>query len=215
MITTHTRLTGSMLATLPFVAPVAYGASLCPNERCASRRPDRTWAWAVAHGTKSLLAGMLVLVAAACGASDRELQSGDGGGSGGGMASDASNCPGVVVEEQCAYMPDTKFVERLAAVSSCESLGAGWELCPPLVLCQPATYSYLTTAGCDCGGGAEFCGRKHGVATVYYNLYIHTTDATGPYGVRHTTIPNCVGEDSCGSSTNYTTGAPLCCREHP
>jgi hypothetical protein len=120
---------------------------------------------------------------------------------------DAGGCPGTIVNGTCVYLADKTGMSESAALTVCQALGTGWNLCSPTVLCDPTTLTYLGVVGCDCNGGnaACACGTTN-------NLYVHV-NGTSPYYVRTPFVPNCNwGSLQCTNSVSESCGAALCCQ---
>jgi hypothetical protein len=100
----------------------------------------------------------------------------------------------------------TTYASNTAAQAQCQSLGAGWDLCSPAMLCEPLTITYLGGAGCDCSSSATCaCGSAA-------NLYLHVTGTGSPYYVRDAQIPNCISGSSCTTSVSESCGVATCCK---
>ncbi|HMR06745.1 MAG TPA: hypothetical protein PKA88_13240, partial [Polyangiaceae bacterium] len=132
-----------------------------------------------------------------------------GTGGGGSLGCTGTSVAGKDIGGTCYFMANKTGLQHGAAKSACTSLGAGWDLCTSAKLCNPAVYTYLGTAGCNCNGGnaACACGTTN-------NLYIHVTDnPSAPYYIRTSNVPNCDwASDACTNSVSETCGAALCCR---
>jgi len=119
------------------------------------------------------------------------------------------NCPGTFVNGTCVYVPTIGAQEssQSAAQATCQALGTGWDLCSPTDLCDPATYTYLDMAGCDCSGGSATCNCE-GI-----NLYFWVTGTSGRYYVRQPTISGCSNSAQCTDSTSQSGCAnAICCK---
>ena len=119
-------------------------------------------------------------------------------------------CPGVLDGSTCIYLPSTASAPNQAtARTQCTALGPGWDLCPGAIACLPVVESYLSSSGCNCGGGAATCAC--GTAD---NLYVHV-DGTSPLYIRSattTTFPGCISSNACTTSGSEVCGVALCCR---
>lgn len=122
---------------------------------------------------------------------------------------DCSSCPGIELAGNCVYVPTTATVaNKAAAQTSCQALGAGWDLCSTSIVCMTDTLDYLQSAGCACGpGGAATCACGSSA-----NLYVHVSGAS-PYYIRDPVrFPTCISSASCTNSVSESCGTPLCCR---
>lgn len=133
---------------------------------------------------------------------------GGSGGATGGSGGSGGACPGTTVNGTCVYMANKSGMAQSAAQAACTALGAGWGLCSPATLCAAGTLSYLSTAGCNCNGGAAAC-----ACGTTNNLYVHVQGTASPYYIRTSLVPNCNwSSDACTDSVSETCGAALCCK---
>ncbi len=119
-------------------------------------------------------------------------------------------CPGEVINGSCVYIPSTGSVANNSlAVSACQALGAGWDICPAAMACLPDTLTYLQDVGCSCSGGAATCGCGSAA-----NIYIHVAGGR-PYYMRGPNFPGCMTSATCTDSVSESCGTPLCCKAMP